>query len=444
MIVTESQPVASDHQETQLLCSPTQLLHTTAAIETLAKVDAELADGIDINVEIPDHEVVTRRRQFRMKKEKAEKRAEKKLIKQKEQKEKKTRKEDKNEAKKTKDKTKKQKKEPAQLKKEGRTAKEKKADRAKSGRKKRSAKRKGCAGDAAGEDQHAEGPATAESAPETAQPEDANQGSETLSPCDDGSKKIIPVRSRQMKRLRRMGSSWKTGLDGFDDEEPTAKDGPGDDGQVDEKAQGKKSRKAKKGEKKTKKGSEGKDDKLKKQPGSSRKKDPKSPKKKSESSKKKQNGTPKAKAEPKKSRKRSATPAAAKAKASKGKRKPKGEVDETVKGVVLQTLKECRDSNCTHPSFELPKHCGMSFSPYWTRCAVGLNLERKYFQNEKAQGTGKAHLAYFGGADHIAEEIKKLKPDPCSAGLESIKASLQASLSAAVSEWQGSGHQDTS
>ena len=40
MIVTESQPVASDHQETQLLCSPTQLLHTTAAIETLAKVDA--------------------------------------------------------------------------------------------------------------------------------------------------------------------------------------------------------------------------------------------------------------------------------------------------------------------------------------------------------------------------------------------------------------------
>lgn len=53
-------------------------------------------------------------------------------------------------------------------------------------------------------------------------------------------------------------------------------------------------------------------------------------------------------------------------------------------------------------------------------------------------------VVFVAQADHIAEEIKKLKPDPCSAGLESIKASLQASLSAAVSEWQGSGHQDTS
>ena len=39
MIVTESLPMATDNLDTLLPCSPSQLMNTTTAIETLAKVD---------------------------------------------------------------------------------------------------------------------------------------------------------------------------------------------------------------------------------------------------------------------------------------------------------------------------------------------------------------------------------------------------------------------
>ena len=39
MIVTDSMSVCADNHETQLLCSPSQLLNTSMAMETLEKVD---------------------------------------------------------------------------------------------------------------------------------------------------------------------------------------------------------------------------------------------------------------------------------------------------------------------------------------------------------------------------------------------------------------------
>lgn len=41
MIVTESLPLCDDNQETLLMCSPSQMLNTSTAVETLKKVDED-------------------------------------------------------------------------------------------------------------------------------------------------------------------------------------------------------------------------------------------------------------------------------------------------------------------------------------------------------------------------------------------------------------------
>ena len=64
---------------------------------------------------------------------------------------------------------------------------------------------------------------------------------------------------------------------------------------------------------------------------------------------------------------------------------------------AIMTLRECASSGCTHPSFEVPSAPNVEFSTYWSRRAVGVKIDRKYFSNKKAQGKGKAQMAYFGG-----------------------------------------------
>ena len=94
------------------------------------------------------------------------------------------------------------------------------------------------------------------------------------------------------------------------------------------------------------------------------------------------------------------------AKASAGKtRKPKVEVpvDEPAKAVLLETLKECDSSNCTHPSFVHPQPTnGISFSTYWTRNTVGLKVASRFLNNRKAKGNGWSQIAYFGNKSPCA------------------------------------------
>ena len=82
------------------------------------------------------------------------------------------------------------------------------------------------------------------------------------------------------------------------------------------------------------------------------------------------------------------------------KRKKKVEeipVDDATKQLVLNILKECNESKCTHPSFDMPTPSKtVELSTYWNRNAVGVKVARSLLKNKKAQGAGKAQVAYFG------------------------------------------------
>ena len=69
------------------------------------------------------------------------------------------------------------------------------------------------------------------------------------------------------------------------------------------------------------------------------------------------------------------------------------EVKEKVKGV----LKECAETHCTHPSHKMLQHNTLDFDYYWDRKACGIKADRRFFSNKKAQGKGKAHVVYFSG-----------------------------------------------
>ena len=73
-------------------------------------------------------------------------------------------------------------------------------------------------------------------------------------------------------------------------------------------------------------------------------------------------------------------------------------VDESVKDLVAKTLLECTSSKCTHPSYQKIKHQAVDLEPYNSRKACGVKVERRFFQNHKAKGKGKAHVTYFSGS----------------------------------------------
>ena len=71
------------------------------------------------------------------------------------------------------------------------------------------------------------------------------------------------------------------------------------------------------------------------------------------------------------------------------------EVDESMKGRVAEVLSECNRTHCTHPTWKKPKHQFCDLQPYATRKACGVKVDRKFFVGSKAKGTGKAHVTYF-------------------------------------------------
>lgn len=289
-------------------------------------------------MEVPEHDVVTRRKQFRSKKDKADKKKAKK-----------------DEKKAEKDKTKQ--KGDEKPKKKGRTAKEKQEDQ-----KKTTVKAKDRAGENA--------------SPSSSKTPPASSAASKASP----SKSSTAVVSRKMKRLRRMSTAKacmgvKTGTDseaivGAECQE------------VDMQPPSEAEKKKKKKEKKTPK--EGNTTKEKKE-----RKGKSSTQKASKASK----GGKKKGSEEKKKKGPGET------KGAKRSKKVKEEiaVDQKVKDLVLKTLKECQCSHCTHPSYVAVEVDGLDNSIYWSRKAVGVKIDRHLLSNPKAKGKGKAQIAYFGG-----------------------------------------------
>ena len=73
-------------------------------------------------------------------------------------------------------------------------------------------------------------------------------------------------------------------------------------------------------------------------------------------------------------------------------------VDPQIKNEVAQILKQCAESHCTHPNHkQAEKHPSIGIETYWERQACGIKCDRKFFKNRKAQGSGRAHVAYFSG-----------------------------------------------
>ncbi len=92
----------------------------------------------------------------------------------------------------------------------------------------------------------------------------------------------------------------------------------------------------------------------------------------------------------------------------KSQRKPKAAkvsedilIDPDAKGLVMEILQECRDSECTHPSWELPAYDKnlMALSIYWSRFAVGIKMPPKYASPKSKKDSKKStkwnQIAYF-------------------------------------------------
>ena len=72
-------------------------------------------------------------------------------------------------------------------------------------------------------------------------------------------------------------------------------------------------------------------------------------------------------------------------------------VNQEMKNQVIQTLKECKSTNCTHPSVKMIRKPHVDIEPYRTRNACGIKVARSFFSSDKAKGSGKAHVTYFSG-----------------------------------------------
>ena len=72
-------------------------------------------------------------------------------------------------------------------------------------------------------------------------------------------------------------------------------------------------------------------------------------------------------------------------------------VDSEVKEKVENTLAQCKETHCTHPEYKHEKNTMIEYDYYWDRKACGIKADRRFFTNKKAKGKGKAHVAYFSG-----------------------------------------------
>ena len=403
-------------------------------------------------MEIPDHEVVTRRRQFRMKKERSENKKNKKDQKKQEKETKQQEKQDKKKAKEMAkaEKAKKKEEEKAQKKKEKKAAKEaEKEEKLKNKKKGRTAKEKTEQGKTASvkktpkgkkekkvteipeiaQEQCQKHPAstTTEEIHEAVQPAECEGSiSQPQTPLPE-SRVGSPVNSKsgKMKRFKRVSSFWKSGLapcvledrlnQATSDQEKD-EEGEDDQAKVDEASgkdesagdtgtkTGKDTDETAEVEKKTqKKKEQDSGDKTKsKKTGSKSKKQPK----KKSTEKKTCKGEKRKADEKQKTKKESETKT--KERKPKVPKVPKEEppANQAAKGLILETIKECATSHCTHPSFLTPSFPDVQCSTYWTRNAVGVKIPKKFVtdkleskpKSKGKKGTGNmSQVAYFGG-----------------------------------------------
>lgn len=327
------------------------------------------ADGITI----PDHEVITRRKQFRMKKDRAERKKEKKQQKQLEKEEKRV----------------------AREKKKAEKEKIKLAAKTKKGDKETQPKKRGRKANEKAEGWKRDTPGTEVAAKRT-------------------------VRSHRMKRLKKMALNRqlnfindevremkeerkKTKAKGQEkgkaspaetlDLKPGETKNEGEEPVKDEGMKVSSDKACKKGKKTAAKS------KAKKGGASSPKKASKTQSKKTQSktqSKTKKTVTKeKGNANKKRTAKNATGEDDSKPKRSRGPRKPQGDPDPSVVDEVSRCLVECGTSKCTHPSMDKVNHGVVHVQPYKTRMCCGITMERRFFTNKKAQGKGKAHVTYF-------------------------------------------------
>lgn len=203
-----------------------------------------------------------------------------------------------------------------------------------------------------------------------------------------------PVKSRQMKKLRKMRKAVKKTQSAAE----ISYDGTVN-GQETKKKRAKKTKTSadgnqaekiavdKKSNKKAKKTDEPEDQKM---------KTDKKSKRQSAGSKKK--STTQSAAEEKTARKHVGKVSKPKSTRARAPKQPVA-IDPVVKGMVVETLKECDRSHCTHPSFVLPKAPeGGSIMPYWSRNAVGVLVAKRFVENKRKGKQPMCQIAYFGGS----------------------------------------------
>jgi hypothetical protein len=308
---------------------------------------------------IPEHDVITRRKQFRMKKDRKEARTQKKLKKKAEADDKKKLKEEKKRARDAK-------KLDKEKKKHDREDKKKEKEAAKAGAKKhqpgsKSQKYTPSAKETAKEGMDADGEDMIPTTHET--PSMMNE-EVPVSPADIAMTKspsktpVKKTRSSRLRRLRKFEAVAKSATGGANSPKNTGR---------------------------KKKGGKGKKKMCKNDGGNKRKEE------------ELDLDTPPAK------KKKVSNPA--KGKTSK-KNKPPVLPQDEIKEHVSKVLHECRDSGCTHPSFKHPDLCKKTYelSIYWNRKAVGVKLSKDYLPWKKPAKTGKngkhksqskSQVAYF-------------------------------------------------
>ena len=368
------------------------------------------------SIHIPDHEVITRRSQFRMKKDLADKKKEKKLKKEAEKAEKMKAKEEKKAAKAEASKKKKESKKASKTtgeeskiksKKTGRSAAEKEKGWKKStcdGKKKVKSTKKTMPPE--------EKDAAKKSEPEMVDPtlhepvsmeDDVNihpdelphtPFKESTVPLDG--KETFPVKSPKMKRIKKLA-----GKKDANKKQNRAKKAKAVKEQVEEDKTSKKGKKEsdlleKKTAKRQKKTGEHMPEK--------KKSKGKTITEKTDNAEGKEN-KPASKRQPRKAREDE----------TKEKRVRRGvqpqediQVKPVVRDLVLGVLRECKSSHCTHPSFEQPNPGnGIYVMPYWSRNHAGVLIPRHFVKNPRKSSSSAnpksksrkdrgSQVAYFG------------------------------------------------
>lgn len=337
-------------------------------------------------VTIPDHEVVTRRAQFRCKKVNAEAKEKKKAAKKIEVEQKKAAKELKKAA-----------KEDAK-KKKGMNAAEKLDGRTKRGRKAKA----GSQGSRVDEDHKEHEVAAAEGSQPLSKvaPPGRCKGLKRLRKMEAGVEAREAQVKEKKKRGMRKGKKAQLKMDPEEEKSKTKTTGEEVDEEKNETKEIEKTEKVEKESSKTAKGKKNEKKKGKNQEKAKKDNGKKSAKKTKQVSKAEEEDQA-ANGLSKPSQKRTAAKSRPepKRKSSRVSRVDEAApVDEHCKRQIKDILTECKRSHCTHPSWERHEKKAVELVPYWTRKACGIKVDRNLLSGDKAKGKGRAQIEYFSGA----------------------------------------------